>query len=789
MQANSIETSDKILLNLLKEALRNRTFSIDSFGYKDDGDIISEFGYDTLSIDSWRIVFEMAERHLILPMVFEVVFHSDSYEKLEAAHRNLFEKVKKKAAEEVALQYRNTAAFLDLYEYLEKEGIKPLVVKGIVCRSLYPLPEYRQSWDEDIIVSPDDFEACHNALLKYGMTLETDKNALNTAHEVIYRDHSSCLLVEMHRSLFESDSPVFGNWNVLFSNIFTNACHVEVKDASSLDSIWTLNPQQHLFYLICHAFKHFLYFGAGLRQITDILTFSANYCQMINWEELRHCCCAIRAERFVAALFSIGQEYLGFSAGEIGIPETWFVLADDTVDLLSDFLEAGMQGNTSLNRVHSSRIILDAVETDQTENHGNPNVAGILKSLFPSLSSLRSRYPYLTTFPYLLPLAWGQRIVQYAFETRKQGDFSSSGEVIRIGNERIELLRSLDVIGKLQDYSERSSNREKKVLVTERERNIRIDRNLQTTKQSIKHLSQSSEEKNISSLIKTFGRTFFGGRMASFASEIWKILFRIQWCSLDMLWKMHGCKMPGAKERRAVRENVTFIYKSFERQYMAVELYNNIQQFYPGVQVIIADDSREPLSYEAPFLKIIHLPFNSGLGLGISMALDQVETPYIMRMDDDELLTRKTHLGNQLIFLRNHPEVDIVSFGFITVAHHNPEKSVWPEYYKQSMNSTPRSLLIRHMSKLDETHRVLGKGPNIYLARRDSIRKVGYDKNIRMIDHHDFFVRAAGELVTVGALDSFVFHRHDPFDQEYQKYRNDIQTDTEYLNMKYHIHV
>ena len=99
-----------------------------------------------------------------------------------------------------------------------------------------------------------------------------------------------------------------------------------------------------------------------------------------------------------------------------------------------------------------------------------------------------------------------------------------------------------------------------------------------------------------------------------------------------------------------MRENVTVIFKSFERQKMAKRLYENLQKYYPGVRVVIADDSRKPLDLQGDSLTIIQLPFNSGLSYGLNQALERVDTPYVMRMDDDELLTVRTRLGKNRIF-------------------------------------------------------------------------------------------------------------------------------------------
>ncbi|HQV83915.1 MAG TPA: hypothetical protein PLX57_12505, partial [Ornithinibacter sp.] len=68
-----------------------------------------------------------------------------------------------------------------------------------------------------------------------------------------------------------------------------------------------------------------------------------------------------------------------------------------------------------------------------------------------------------------------------------------------------------------------------------------------------------------------------------------------------------------------------------------------------------------------------------------------------------------------------------------------------------------------------------------YLARTEAIRRVRWDPNIRMVDHSDFFSRAAGEIVVV--LDSSIraYHARTPFDPEYTRYRLDIAPDQAYL--------
>lgn len=181
---------------------------------------------------------------------------------------------------------------------------------------------------------------------------------------------------------------------------------------------------------------------------------------------------------------------------------------------------------------------------------------------------------------------------------------------------------------------------------------------------------------------------------------------------------------------------------------------------------------------------MIHIPFNSGLSAGLDAALKEVKTPYVMRLDDDELLTIRTKLHRELRYLMKHQELDLIGFGHTTaIRMHSPQFN-FKEYYKYPMEDAVRPLKIPHMTMIDKDHMVLGKVANIYLARTEKVREVGFDPRIRIIDHHEFFWRAAGVITSAVALDTVVFHRHNPYEKGYNTYRGNYAADLEYIRIK-----
>lgn len=383
----------------------------------------------------WLGLFECAEKHHVLPMIYEAVYDCPAARELDLAFLLPF---KRRTIQQVTLQAIKTGAFLQLYAHLQKAGIRPLVVKGIVCRALYPDPDARVSGDEDVWVQPEQFSACHEALLAFGMQPAEPEKDIETAYEVAYGKPGSPLYIELHKSLFPPDSEAYGDLNRFFAGAHDHADVVSVQGAA----VSTLNSTDHLFYLICHAFKHFLHSGFGIRQVCDIALFANAYGDGIDWPRLLAQCTEIHAEKFTAALFHIGEKYLGFSPEKACLPPQWTEIAVDETALLEDLLSGGVYGAADRNRLHSSTITLNAVAAQKQGGKAKRNV---LKTVFPSAKALSGRYPYLKKYPFLLPAAWGDRLLKYRKETAAG---NGAAESIRIGSQRIELMKQYGILKK-----------------------------------------------------------------------------------------------------------------------------------------------------------------------------------------------------------------------------------------------------------------------------------------------------------------------------------------------------
>ena len=387
---------------------------------------------EEVSQETLTNVFILSQEHHVLPLIFEAVYPCKAAAALPAA---AFGEMRRATVHSVMTQAVKTEEFLELYRHLRKNGVKPLLVKGLICRNLYPRPDYRFSGDEDVLCGESRFKACHKEMIRFGM--EPCSSSLDS-YEIPYRKEDGALYIELHKTLFPSSSDVFGDCNRLFEKAFDHAVEVEIQGVP----VATLDWSEHMLYLILHAFKHFLHSGFGIRQVCDMVLFANVYGSKVDWKWVLSRCKGLRAEKFAAGIFAIGQQYLGFDPEKAAYPRFWREIQVDPEPLLEDLLCGGIYGASDRSRVHSCNMTLNAVAADKKGKRVRGN---LLKTVFPSAKNLESRFHWLHRKPWLLPVAWICRIFGYAKETISH-PAGSAAEVIRTGSKRVELLRTYDII-------------------------------------------------------------------------------------------------------------------------------------------------------------------------------------------------------------------------------------------------------------------------------------------------------------------------------------------------------
>lgn len=390
---------------------------------------------DTLNPNTFEDIsalLELAAAHKLLPAAVDALHTLP-----EAESCPEFAAYKRAARLQVIQQAQRAQEFSEVYKKLTEYGIRALAVKGCVCRAVWPKGDLRTSGDEDVYVRDADFGKACEALKECGLVcLVCDERAdPEKDFEIGWRKPNSTLYIELHRRLFSPEG-ASADLQVFFDDAFERAQEYEVEHGTA--KVWSMSPEDHLLYLILHAYKHFIHSGFGIRQVCDIGLWAKRYGSEVDHNHIMENLEKAHALYFAAAVFAIAKEDLGI---DLQLPECWDAIKVDREPMLEDLLDAGVYGGSSMSRQHSAPLIQEAVAASREDR----KKAGLLKRAFPPKEKLIRDYPELKEHPAKLPLVWIKRLVKYSKETKNSTN-NSAVESIRIAKEREELLRLYRII-------------------------------------------------------------------------------------------------------------------------------------------------------------------------------------------------------------------------------------------------------------------------------------------------------------------------------------------------------
>lgn len=223
---------------------------------------------------------------------------------------------------------------------------------------------------------------------------------------------------------------------------------------------------------------------------------------------------------------------------------------------------------------------------------------------------------------------------------------------------------------------------------------------------------------------------------------------------------------------------LTTIAKTFERPKVVRRMLTSLRKIFDG-PIIVADDSESPQTFPDEGVQEIHLPFDSGVARGRNAALAEVDTEFVLSVDDDFVFTRDVDLNRVVNYLRRNPEVDIVGGSVINLP------LVQIVDYSTAPLFAYRGEPVLPLDTIVDGLRVVFKVPQFFIARTERLRVVGWDDALKRVDHTDFFTRAHGVLLTVQDKNFYCLHAQPKFDAHYQAFRGDTDSDNRYLNRKW----
>lgn len=157
----------------------------------------------------------IAKKQNLFPFVFDAMSSFPDYEQLEIKYFNT-------VVAAVSSQTQRTEELLDLYRAFLTDNLSPIVLKGIICRSLYgERADFRASGDEDILIAKGDYKRAVQTLNRCGYhTVEKPDSNLDIVQEVTFSNPETSLIIELHLNPFGTYDSVRAGMNEWFRNVY-----------------------------------------------------------------------------------------------------------------------------------------------------------------------------------------------------------------------------------------------------------------------------------------------------------------------------------------------------------------------------------------------------------------------------------------------------------------------------------------------------------------------------------------------------------------------------------------
>lgn len=277
-------------------------------------------------------------------------------------------------------------------DVMEQKGIWHMPLKGSIMKELYPQMEMRQMTDQDILFDSSRRKEMREYMLARGY----EPKGYNDTHHDIYHKEP-VYNIELHHSLFQR------NCDMALVDYYQDVKPRMIPDAPGSYG-YHFSDEDFYLYMVAHSYKHYSDHGVGIRALLDMYIF---------WKEkpnLRWDYVCAEAEKMGTAAFERQARVLAQKLfGKVLQPMT-----EDEEEMLCFCSVSGTHGSEKatidreLGRAEGCKKVKMSVK-----------LRYLMRRLFPSAEWMMRQDRRIQKHPWLLPIAWIQRLFRGMFKQRK----------------------------------------------------------------------------------------------------------------------------------------------------------------------------------------------------------------------------------------------------------------------------------------------------------------------------------------------------------------------------------
>lgn len=358
----------------------------------------------------WRSLAELAYTHNLVGILgYMVCLYPICYEpKITVELRQLYLTT--------LMEYANRGVLAEEFsQSLADSGIDHILMKGIVLREFFPVPELRTYGDVDLVIRREDRRKSHGLMEQLGFQTKTD-------WEPVYSYRKDSEYYELHTELLETDVSDKADCRAYFQDAWSHVVPVGPHR-------FQFEPEYHFLYLLTHLAKHVTGSGAGIRMYLDIAAYILHFGENLDWSMIARELESLQLDAFANVVFTMVQNCFGIASPIVPKPVA--------AEVLDTFVELTMKGGIYGKNAQDSATVALREESEGRVSRTRT----IVKRLFPSAKTIQSRYTYLQNNPWLLPAAWIHRFVITRNSWKAHAE--QAGQILSADREEVQRLLRL----------------------------------------------------------------------------------------------------------------------------------------------------------------------------------------------------------------------------------------------------------------------------------------------------------------------------------------------------------
>ena len=331
-----------------------------------------------------------------------------------------------------AREAHRRTGILRLLAELESEGVRGAVLKGFAVGACYAAPECRVSGDVDFLIDPKDEDKVCSFLSARGFSVQ--RRGPLSHHDIAV--HPILGMVEVHVQLYDEVRNT--HW---FEGVLRVPQRPFVREKIAEGTFWTLDPQDHMLFLLLHLAKHFVGGGVTLRMLVDCGLFYRVHADQLALAPLRETLSGLRLERFVSTCFYALTHIAGLDIPNPLFPETADSLLAAEM-LLTDFEESVfVREDLAFSQIKTADAFTRRrIGKEEASKRRKSRRRILPRRLFPTKAQLCLEYPLLARRPLLLPAIWFVRSVKKTF-----ANDTAPPKHVTANEKRLALFEDLDL--------------------------------------------------------------------------------------------------------------------------------------------------------------------------------------------------------------------------------------------------------------------------------------------------------------------------------------------------------